>query len=80
MRTIAPSVRYAVALGELEKPANISCDLAEDGRRRREGHTSTNAALAFEHYAGHLPAVRARKPAARCGSTQPFSELNCDRV
>jgi hypothetical protein len=68
------------ALGELEKSANISCDLAENGWRRREGCAGTNAALAFEYDSGHLPAVRAGKPAACCRSTQPFSELNCDRV
>ena len=69
-----------VALVELEKPANISCDLAEDGRRRREGRTGTNEALTFEHHVGHLPAVRARKPAAGSRQTEPFGELNCDRV
>jgi len=55
-------------------------DLAEDGRRRREGRTGTNAALTFEHHVGHLPAVRARKPAAGSRQTEPFGELNCDRV
>jgi hypothetical protein len=37
-------------------------------------------ALAFEHHVGHLPAVRTRKPAAGSRQTEPFSELNCDRV
>jgi hypothetical protein len=64
----------------LAKPANISCDLAQDGRCRREGRTGTNAALTFEHHVGHLPAVRARKPAAGSRQTEPFSQLNCDRV
>jgi hypothetical protein len=34
-----------VALVELEKPTNISCDLAEDGRRRCEGRAGTNAGV-----------------------------------
>lgn len=64
-RFMKPAARtLGAALGELEKPKNISRDLAEDGRRRREGRTGSNAALTFEHYTGHLPAVRARKPTA----------------
>src|SRR5439155_25311589 len=69
-----------VAVGELEKPANISRDLAQNGRRRCEGRTGANAALTFEHDSGYLPTVRARKPTACRISTQPFGELNCDQL
>ena len=47
-------------LCELALPANFTRYLAEDGRRRREGRTGTDASLAFEHHAGYLPAVRSR--------------------
>ena len=67
-------------MGELEKSANISRDLAEDGRRRREGRAGTDEALTFEHDARHLPAVRTRKPAASGRGTQPFGQLNCDQT
>ena len=67
-------------MGELEKSANISRDLAEDGRSRREGRAGTDEALTFEHDARHLPAVRTRKSAAGGRKTEPFSELNCDPI
>src|SRR3990172_340363 len=38
-------------------PQNLSRDVAEAGRRRREGRAGTDAALAGKHDAGHLPAV-----------------------
>ena len=80
VRFIKPAARSMELPWVNWRPANISCDLAEDGRRRREGRTGTNAALTFEHHVGHLPAVRARKPAAGSRQTEPFGELNCDRV
>jgi len=80
VRFIKPAARSMELPWVNWRPANISCDLAEDGRRRREGRTGANAALTFEHHVGHLPAVRARKPAAGSRQTEPFGELNCDRV
>jgi hypothetical protein len=44
--------------------------LAEDGRGRRERRAGADAALAFEHHAGHLPAVRARVAAESGRKTQ----------
>ena len=67
-------------LRELEEPANFTCDVAEDGRGRREGRAGTDEALRFEHNARHLPAVRAREPATSGRRTQPLSELNCDQL
>jgi hypothetical protein len=70
VRFIKPAGSVAeLAVGELEKPANISRDVAQNGWRRREGRTGTNAALPFEHYVGHLPAVCTRKPTACRRST-----------
>ena len=58
-RLIKPAARETRAgLGELAVPPNLSRDLAEDGRRRREGRSGPDAALSGKHHAGHLPAVR----------------------
>src|ERR1035438_7476556 len=45
--------------------ANVARDLAQDGWCRCEGRAGADEALTFEHEVGHLPAVCARKPAAR---------------
>ena len=66
--------------GELEESANIARDLAEDGGCRREGRAGADAAFAFEHHAGHLPAVRTREPTTSRRQTQQFGELNCDQL
>jgi len=42
--------------------------LAEDGRRRCKGCAGSDAALAGEHDAGHLPAVRSRVAASSGGT------------
>ena len=63
-------------MGELEEPANLTRDLAQDGGRRREGCAGADAALAVEHNARHLPAVCTGKSAAGGRKTEPLTELN----
>ena len=79
-RHIKPAARkLGLALGELAFPADLSRDLAEDGWRGCEGCAGADAALAGEHYAGHLPAVRSRESTESRGSshsTHGYGPLN----
>src|SRR5215472_10901117 len=80
-----PSARAAVfrirrprdgpRLGELAKPADFSRGLAETGRRLRKGRARTAAALAGEHDAGHLPAVRTGVAAPGTGAADELGAV-----